>query len=463
MASRDELHHAMQYAQHETCIYMFSKYQDLYPDWFQHAAIQMRPATPDDYYLPAALKDSCRVVDGTTFNRKGCSLSGCFPFKALGEPCQPTDPLQWTQVGNTFSLSCQPLCASSDTTVDTEWWDGRCVMVNPYKKMVVMFPESVFQRPDRNTYHGGLTWDRGQVALNARYCEAYGLLFDGRDCLMTGGQRFGEIMLGTTVFRNLKTAHMQPVAPIVPPAVPTYFQPVEAPVSADELTDTSLADKVAQDIMVDLAADLGMDIGLHVVQNILKKRVPQLVAKASTHVAFRAALQQAVLKNAAAITTKAFVAMGRTVSSFATVFGAFSLVSVIVDVVDPQMYNYLLTADMVDKLNQRLDWQYFQKEANFNQTVTPEYVWDYVLPPQDQSDQYLFFAQRVKDYLTALRPEEKVSTPPKSTFTMRRTMKKWTWTLHGVLVGMTVLLAIMWIQWIHVWVCVVFFFLVRTK
>lgn len=217
-------------------------------------------------------------------------------------------------------------------------------------------------------------------------------------------------------------------------------------------------DALVKDLAMEISVDLGVDVSLHVVEKILKKRVPKLITKAASQVAFKAALTQAVLKNYAAMTSKAFVTMGKAVSGLATVFSIFGAVSFIVDLIDPQMYNYLLTGSMVDSINRRLDVQYFQLEDNFNQEVTPEYVWDYVLPHEDQSDQYTYFAEKVEEYLQALRPQDTVGPPPKPTHRTSATIQQWTWTIHWILSAMLLMLCIMFVQWIHVWVCVGFSF-----
>ncbi|KAG8175200.1 hypothetical protein JTE90_022623 [Oedothorax gibbosus] len=438
-------------------MYMFHLYEQLYPDLFGHGSYSTRPATNDDYYIPTALAKSCLVVEEMTFDQEGCNSVGCFPFKHLGEPCTANDPVQFTQVGNTFSLSCQPICSSSDTTVDTEWLNDQCVMVNPYKKLVVMFPEKIFQRPTPHQYHSGLSWDHGQIKLNAPYCRAYGLDFNGRECTMTVGQRILEFFYGTTIFRNMRTANLRPIRPTIPPPAPTDMKAIQAaPVSLDNVVDVD-SEQLAKDIATEMSADFGLDVGFHVVEKILKKKIPQLISKAAVRASVREAIKHAVIKNAAAITSKTFVTMGRMVSGISAVFSVFSVASLIVDLIDPQMYNYLLTGAMVDKINRKLDLSYFQREDNFNQVVTPEYVWEYVLPQPDQSAQYLYFADKVDEYLSALRPTEKVTTLPKAQFTIDKEILRFNWSLHLMVVGMLLMLTIMWVEWIHIWVCVLFF------
>lgn len=463
MASKAELQHASRYAAEHTRHYMFNVYQRLYPDLFQHASIKMRPATKDDYYIPDALSNVCYVVEKTSFDQEGCSKAGCFPFKHLGEPCTSKDSVQWTQVGNTFSLSCQPMCSSSNTTVDTEWVKDECVMVNPYKKLVVMFPEKIFQRTTPHAYHSGLSWEEGQVKLNAPYCRAYGLDFDGRECIRTIGQQVLEFFYGTTVFRSMKTATLRPVRPTRPPPAPTNMKAIQAPVSQEDIVDESQSEQLAKEIVTEMSADIGLDVGLHVVEKILKKKLPQLISKAALRVSVREAIKHAVIRNATAITSKAFVTMGRMVSGFTSLFSIYSVASLIVDMIDPHMYNHLLTGDMIDKINRKLDLHYFQREDNFNQVVTPEYIWEYVLPQADQSEQYLYFADRVEEYLRALRPAEKVSTPPKSQYTVQKEIVRWNWTFHLVLVGMLLMITIMWVEWIHIWACVLFFTMLVTS
>lgn len=453
MSSKHELEHAVRFAIEQTRLYMIIKYRQLYPDLFQHATFKIRPATNQDYYIPQALALTCHVMEDNYFTEPGCKKVGCFPFKENGVPCIPTDPVQWSQLGNGHTLSCQPICQASDTTVDTEWWNDKCVMVNPLKKIVVMFPERVFGRTTTHQYHNGLTWDEGRVKLNADYCKAYGLDFDGNECVSSTEQTIFEILLGTTVYRSIKTAGMQPAVAPAPPPLPTDLNAIQSPVTVDELTDTTGSSELAKQIAMEISADVGLDIGMRTVEKILKKRVPKLIGKAASSIAVKTALTQAVLKNSAALVAKSFIHMGRAVGAASTILTPYSIVSLVVDLIDPHMYNYMLTGSMVDQLNARLDLQYFQKESQFNQPVTPEYIWDYVLVQPDESDRYSYMADRIEEYLQALRPADITQAPPtaKKEYHYKKEIQRWNWTLHAVVACMLLALAIMWVEWIHVW------------
>ncbi|GFU09929.1 baculo_p74_N domain-containing protein [Trichonephila clavipes] len=68
------------------------------------------------------------------------------------------------------------------------------------------------------------------------------------------------------------------------------------------------------------------------------------------------------------------------------ILAIYSVISVILDIVDPFHYENVLTTDALDAINKRLDLVYFQRKNNFNPEVTPEMVWDNLLGEEDESD-----------------------------------------------------------------------------
>lgn len=465
MPTRQELDHAIRYAIEEDKIFMMETYKKWYPNIFQHASMDIRSATPDDYYIPNNLP--CRVVENMRFEHKlACDEIACFPFKQYGKPCENNDPPQISYFGNVSTVSCQPICKYSRNPIDTEWWNDKCVLVNPLKKILVMFPEQVFGRQSIHSSHIGLDWVNGQMCLNESYCKAYGLEFNGRECEMSTAQYIGEFFLGSTVYRSIKTSSLQPPKPL-PAPMNLNLKYVNPPVTVDEISDTTQSSEIAKDIVKDLSIDFGFDVTLHVVENILKKRAPKLILKAASSTIAKKVLTQAVIKNAAPLIAKSIIHMGKAISVTSIVFSIFSISTLIVDLVDPNMYNFLLTGKMIDNLNRRLDLRYFQREKNFNQTVTPNLVWDNILDLEDESFRWTHMTEKVEEYIQALHPNEITKPPPRaqfdvSTFREEKEIEYWNWTLHLIVLGMLLSLCIFWVQYIHVWIfmvwCGIFYF-----
>ncbi|GFT26018.1 baculo_p74_N domain-containing protein [Nephila pilipes] len=433
-------------------------YRQRYPQYFQHVTIQVRPATPKDYYLPPSLAGQCIVVEKIYFTKSGCKRLSCFPFKSNGEPCTQTDPVQWTRLGNQFVLSCQLSCREMHTPIDAEWWGTRCVMVNPLKKVLATFPEQLFGMQSKHPLHVGLDWKEGQIHLNKLYCRAYGLEFDGHDCYAPTGQTIGEFFLGKTVYRALKTSPIQP--PDVPPPGPVPQQP-PTPLSVDlsgtmPLPDTS---QVAQEVASELLADFGVDIAAHLVEQILRKKAPQLLLKAAGNIPMQSALTQAVLNQTLSLSVRSLSTAGKIVAGASNVLALYSVISIILDVVDPFHYENVLTGKMVENINERLDLVYFQREKDFNPEVTPEMLWDNLLGEENESERYEYMANKIQEYLQALQANDKINyattLPVLSHFHNKKENQQYQWTLHLIIVSMLVMLGLLFVQWVHVWAVVV--------
>lgn len=455
MTDRRQIQHALKYAKALDTIYMLEKYKKYYPNIFNYVEIKTRPATNDDYFVPNNLE--CLVVESLRFvDKKACDHLGCFPFKNLGEPCTDTDGPQLSSLGNTTTISCQKMCQRSKH-IDTEWWGDRCVQVNPLKKLVVMFPERVFGRKDYHKYHNGLDWIKGKIALNTRYCQAYGMEFNGYECTMTWGQQISEALLGTTVYRSAKTHSMPKVT--VPPSVKIDLIYQADPIMPEIVTDSEDSTQWVNEIVRDLGIDFGIDIGLHVVQNFLKKRAPRLLLKATTDVGVKKALSAAVMKNSSVMLAKGSIQLAKALGAASIVYTVYSLLGIVVDVIDPNLYSYLLTGKMIKNLNLRLDARYFQQEDNFNREITPDFVWDYVLDLENQSDRILYMAENINIYLQTLNtlPSGVVITePPSSVNHFQSTQRRddaihWNLTMHFVILGMLLVMSMIWKEWVHVW------------
>lgn len=454
MTERRQIQHAMKYAEALDKIYMLEKYRKYYPHIFNHVDMVTRPATTDDYFVPSNLP--CLVVESLRFvDERACNYLGCFPFKTLGEPCTETDEPRLSPLGTTTTLSCQKMCRR-EKRIDTEWWDDRCVQVNPLKKLVVMFPERVFGRKEMHKYHNGLDWKKGHIALNTQYCQAYGMEFNGYECTMTMAQKIAEVLVGTTVYRSIKTHNLTPVT--IPGSVAVDLIYVDDPILPyNPIESTESASELALEIVRDLSIDFGIDIGLHVVSKFLKKRAPKLLVKASTDIGIKHALTQAVLRHSGAALAKGAIHLGKAISVASIVYTAYSIIGIIVDAIDPNMYSYLLTGKMVETLNARLDAQYFQTDDTSYHEVTPEFVWDNLLDLEDQSERIQHMGENINNYLKALRtlPGDVITAPPPKSIPFvthsRNDTTQWNLTMHFIVLGMLLCLSLYWTEWVHVW------------
>lgn len=79
------------------------------PHITSHLQIILRSATDEDYYIPAALIDSCKVID-VKITKNLCELINCTSTKEHGL-CTPLDQTSYYYLGdNEFDLQCQPAC-----------------------------------------------------------------------------------------------------------------------------------------------------------------------------------------------------------------------------------------------------------------------------------------------------------------------------------------------------------------
>lgn len=458
--SKYEMLHAMRYAYEHTKKYTMELYRQTHPLLFQYAHMEIRPATREDYYIPPSLVSECIVVTKTYFSKEGCVNVSCFPFRSDGLPCSESDSMRWMRVGSSYTLACQPSCRASKATVDVEWRNEKCVRVNPFKKYLAVFPEMLFGVKTKNPLHLGLEWKDGKIYLNETYCKAYGLDFDGYDCSESVGQTIAEYFLGTTVYRGIKIKGIKP--PSIPPPPPLPDVSVDFPDLPVDLPDIPTdSNEYLKSIVSEFAFDFGVDIAMDVAKKILKKRAPRLLAKAADNIPVKAALAQMLLKNYVQLGVKSLKAAGKLIGRVDTVFTLYSIIAVVLDIFDPLNFGNVLAQKQVENLDKRLDMLYFERENNFSPELTPEFVWDYVLVREDQSDQTEYYAEKLNEYLNALRVGDAPNDAPASLFDFdfdsETENKNWDWTIHIVVMLMLVILAILYVEWVHMWALLVLF------
>lgn len=336
--SKQELNHALRYAREATKEFLMERYRTYYPHIFQHAVLEKRPATSRDYFIPPTLAKKCMVVTRTYFKEMGCLQLSCFPMKRNLEVCTEQDAPRYEQIGHRFYLACQPICHNQNNPVDAEWVRGKCLLANPLKKMLAMFPEQLFERSSRHVFHGGLELVEGELTLNNTYCEAYGLDFKKDDCHLSTGQSVAEWFLGRTPYRAIKTANLKPWAKKNKPPLPRYL--LNAVIARKRRTravvvEEAIDKKLFNEMMRDLAMDYGIDVSAAGLELFLRKKAPGLLSKAVNHLPIRVALKEAVRNAVIPFGTQS---LSMAVGAAGSVYAIYNLVSLILDALDPFDY-----------------------------------------------------------------------------------------------------------------------------
>lgn len=450
--------HAMTFARHATDIHLYEKYLKSHPDIFRHVEIETRPATRKDYYVPSGLENEAIVVSRLEFNETGCRNVGCFPYKENLESCDD-DPVRWIRIGKGFGLACQPVCHYYEQDFDTRY-DGRCYLANIYKKLFALLPEKVFGMNSKHNWHKGLDVVDGHLALNDAYCRSFGLDFEKGDCTSSIGQQIGEILLGSSIFRSSFTARNISDTDLAPiPPVPTDLPPRVHRRSKRTTTpnDNDDAKKAAVEL-AGLAADLGIDVGVEVIAVVLKKHVPAMLSKVPLTLPVKSAMLQAVMKSHLSALGHAAKMMGSAASALNVVLFLFTVSSLVMDAMDVFEYNKVFTKRQIDAMDYSFDVSFYGSEWNFKILVTPDYVWEHL---EDQTENYLYYAERVERYLTAIHPKETVKEQqPQHRFLFDREPEK-NWdplssSVHSILVFVLLFLILMVPQYIPYFVTIIF-------
>lgn len=457
-----EQFHAVRYATEATHIHALETCRVQYPHLFGDAVIQTRPAHSRDYYIPPALADRCLVLERVAFGETGCKRLGCFPFQENVQLCEKKNEPRWIQLGQTFTLACQPACHEYPNPIDTEWSNGECLLSNSLKKVLAIMPEKMFERASRHKFHGGLDIANGHLKLNAVYCQAYGLDFDNGDCYASTAQTIGEYILGMTVIRQIKTSTIaQDSWKLNPPPLPEYLNYTSTrriKRSTDDAPPVLLDADFYKNLATDISVDLGIDVTVSTVKEILRKKVPKVVNLAVQNIGMKIAMKQAVISSLKQLSTQTFSTLGSLMGVAGNVFAVYSLISTVIDVVDPFDYRYVLSKDQLDKIDRVLDTTFYQG-SEIRPVVTPLALLDLLKREEDESERYEYMAERINEYLEALR-----ATPRNA-----EAMAKWTgfvkketaWvpplrSMPYALIFVLVCLVILYREWIHVWAMVCF-------
>lgn len=464
--NKPEFEHAFRYATEATKVYLMQEYKQKFPQYFQNAILETRPATDEDYFVPPSIADKCIVVVKTQFDEIGCKRFGCFPFKEKWQNCNENDPVQWVRIGGGYKLGCQPSC--KDHSIDTDWSsDGRCVLSNPLKKAFASMPENIFQRSSRHVFHGGFDIVDGQLKINKRYCEAYGLNYVNEDCVASGEQKFGEWLLGTTTVRAMIVANLKPLSDR-PPPIPDYMNYVvkrkRVKKSHSFQREPMVNPNLFHEIAVELTKDLSRDISEYAIENYLKRKAPRLLSRALDNVSAKIVLKNSVVFGMKKLGTFSLKALGSTVGVVTTLYGIYELINGVLDSLDPYDYLKVIDKKMLEKINDELDYTFYQ-DGPVRPEITPEYVWESEIlgNDQDNENRLNFMITKMEEYLKALenippnenRPQEIKKITTRLVWTEKK--DDWNGALFKCIVFAMIFLTLMYVNLIHVWACFLFF------
>lgn len=454
-----------------------------YPHIFKYVTVSSRPATHQDYYVPATLAHECQVYS-VAFNEAGCRKIGCFPKTNTLRDCTAQDPTEYVAIGDQFFLACQPACHQLSPFIDTEFRDGKCWQTNTEKKIFALFPEKIHGVEIYQPMHGGLSLRDGDLVINPDYCTAFGLSFDRGECLAPIGQEIAEFFLGSTVFKSLKKLTIPAVfnaaaTPAVPDDVRTVDHWLEGSASQQQgqaayaanssmpyIPDQTVSQTI-REFMKDLAIDASVDVSLDYSLHVMKKRIPQSILKFSSTGVNRKLAQSALMKTItqSQALTAARVARGlfSTLSKVNVVMSVFGILSNVVDMFDPFNYNYVLDKETLSRVNEHLDFTFY-KSNDRRVEMTPEKIWNVL---EDDMSIYIETLEEKMDvYLAAVQLEDAHARThlQKDLYNLKKIKKAYNWqkVFHVFFVMVLVVASILFLHYIAYFLLVYFIFILAS-
>lgn len=451
---------ALRYAVECTKVFLMEKYKRQNPYIFGDAFLDVRSATPRDYFIPPSIADQCIVVTGTRFGELSCRKLSCFPFKEGWEACEEQDEPRWIRMGQHFELACQKSC--QEHSINTDWMNGKCVAANPLKKVLASMPEKLFERASRHVFHGGLDVIDGTLKFNQRYCEAYGLDFVQGDCVVSGGQKFGEWLFGKTFIRGAKTASLSPLTSVAPP-VPDYVKNYpekrkKRALQLNEVEDDETVKQVIHELALDLAKDFGREVSDRVIEKFLRQKAPALFSRTMDKLATKLALKHSVATSLSKMGATGLSMFGKAFMILTNIYALYELAMAILDSLDPYDFMKVLDKNTLDKIDTELDYVYFKDEVK-RPEITPEYIWD--MFEEDESEKLEFMISKIEEYLNAVYaiPAKERKLVETSKFAWIKE-KEQSGILFKGFVIILICFTLMFVQWIHFWTSILFFAMV---
>lgn len=469
---------AVEFAHNCALEHQYNYFLNKYPHIFKYVDVQSKLATHKDYYIPAAIKNECKIYS-VAFNEIGCRKIGCFPKTASLTDCTEKDPTTYISIGENFYLSCQPACHELSPFIDTEFKDGKCWQMNTEKKIFALFPEQIHNVEVYQPMHKGLNLQNGDLVINKDYCTAFGLSFENDQCTAPIGQEIAEFFLGSSIYKTLKKATIQSSFNLVPPSVPNDVKNINSWLegspsmknnSTYQLTSSmpyipaEAFSNILKDFMKDLTIDVSVDFSIDYSLKVMKKRIPKSVIKMSNMAINRKVVQSAMMKAITQSHALSFAGAARglfsALSKINIAMSLFSIVSNVIDLFDPFNYNYVLDKETISKVNEHLDYTFYRSN-NKNVEITPEKVWNileddmsvYVDKLEEKIDYYLE-AVKLEDYNSRYKIQKEISKKKKT-----KIEYNWHKVFHVFFVMILIIASILFIHYIAYFILLYFIFI----
>lgn len=200
------------------------------PHLVRHLTFEVRNARDEDYRIPAAIAQKCKVID-ISISEKLCAKLSCNPAKE-DRMCTVDDPASYYYVGDSaYDIQCQPSCfhtapnsmynesgATASTMNLLNYHNGKCVILPMatvtylektryrsdvlYEKRVNDMPTG-FSRVKSNSPNGsGIRY-----TINEAYCKYYDLEFDSNgSCEMSHSDKILDTIIGMNLINTTKSA-----------------------------------------------------------------------------------------------------------------------------------------------------------------------------------------------------------------------------------------------------------------
>lgn len=194
--------------------------------------VKMRPATHEDYYIPAVLSHAAFVVEVDT-TKEFCESSSCNSMKEQG-PCTPDEPASYYYVGDSaFDMQCQPACfntnefkrsAGADKVTQAQLlkWNEKgkkCRYLHEatmsklekpfyrsetkYEKRVNDMPTGFSRIENGDEFNSGFTYQ-----LNPSYCRYFDrTLQENGECEYKNWEKFIDYTLGMAIVNTAKSKY----------------------------------------------------------------------------------------------------------------------------------------------------------------------------------------------------------------------------------------------------------------
>lgn len=469
-----DLINAKLYAYNCTLEFNYNKFLNLHPHIFKYVTLDVRPATHNDYYIPPAIANQCKIVK-VSFNKIGCEKIACFPRMQNFKLCDPPDEARYLRLGTGNTLACQPACTQLSMNIDTEFKKGKCMLVNSFKKMFALFPESLHGVESIQPLHFGLNLKEGNLELNAQYCAYYGLNFKSstNECYETPHQKVTEFFIGSSIYRYVHRKSQYVASRPSHPPVPHYLQNVNEWLEGTNVKKRRKKRHTAQidleflsELSKDIAIDIGVDLSLNAITHTLKTRVPNALTTASK-LAINTAKQLKISALADIVIQSHFKAginiskiLGSGISVVNWTFLALSIFGIVFDIIDIFNFNNVLDKNILLKLNERFDFEFY----NSNKTaieVTPDIIWD--LLEEDLSEQYEYMIEKMQEYLNSLN----VSNAKERILIQKRNYNRSTpnfgKTFHIIIVLLLIIFSILFVEQIAYFSLFYFMFIMYSR